>query len=201
MRRLAALALAALAALPAAAQEFAGLDIGRPLFDARALGLPMSQGYVGGYHVQKWARANGVELSVTGVPNGQIVYMESFPGPTTPAIPGEGLRFKVTSMGEAIRMLGGPGFYFTGRGPMATTGGNDVWFHSYSLQDRPNVIVTFAFAAPVSVRGYNPDGTQIPNENALLDSMIVSDYAYQLSIWGGEAVARPGYQQINLNYR
>lgn len=183
------------------AQEFAGLDVGQPFANSARLGIPAGQQKHLGYDVKRWMRPNGIDLSVTGVPGGQIVYMESFPRPEAPAIPGEGLRFKVTTLGKALEMLGAPGFYYTGRGQMATFGPNDVWFHSYALHDRHDVIVTFAFAAPTQSRRYNPDGTVIENTNALLDSMIIADYGYQLRIWGGEAIARPGYQRINLNYQ
>ena len=196
MRRVLALLLLGFGA-PAPAQEFAGLDVGQPVSNTLRLGVPVAAEYLRGYRVQKWIRPNMVELSVTAVPNGPIVYMESFPQPAAPAIPGEGLRFRVTTMAQAVQMLGAPGFYFTGRGQVATFGSSDI---SYSLRDRPQVIVTFAFAAPTFQRRYAPDGSIAENPEARLDSMIVADYAYQLSIWGGQAVARPGYQLIALTY-
>lgn len=198
---LAILLALAIGPVSANAQEFAELDVGQPGTAIARLGPPLAQQMVDGYVATKWARPNGLELSVTAVPGGPIVYMESFPGPYAPPIPGEGLRFKVTTMGQAIAMLGGPGFYYQGRGQSAFTGQDDVWFHSYALADRPNVIVTFAFIAPASTRRYGPDGSLQPNMEALLDSVIVADYAYQTQIWGGPALARPGYRPINLNYR
>lgn len=199
----AAMAVALLTALAGgvAAQEFAGLDIGQPVSNTNRLGLPMGSQFVGGYKAAKWARHNGVELSVTAVPAGPIVYMESFPTAYHRPVTGEGLRFRVTTQAAALEMLGGPGFYFTGRGQYATAGGDDVWFHSYALTNRPDVIVTFAFAAPVSARRLNDQGQLIQNPNAVLESMIIADYAYQLKIWGGQGVARPGYNTINLQYQ
>ncbi|MAY88070.1 MAG: hypothetical protein CML02_15315 [Pseudooceanicola sp.] len=203
MRWRAALAAALLVLVPASAmaQEFGGLDIGQPIANTQRLGLPLGSQYVGGYRAQKWARPNGVELSITAVPAGPIVYMESFPTAYHQPVQGDGLRFRMTTQAAAIDMLGGPGFYFTGRGQFATTNGQDVWFHSYALTDRPNVIVTFAFTAPVSARRLNDQGQLLQNPDAVLDSMIVADYAYQLKIWGGEGVARPGYNTINLKYQ
>lgn len=194
-------ALLSLVAGGAPAQEFGGLDIGQPVAHTNRLGLPLGSQFVGGYKAAKWARANGVELSVTAVPAGPIVYMESFPTAYHQPVSGEGLRFRVTSQAAALNMLGGPGFYFTGRGQFATAGGQDVWFHSYALTDRPNVIVTLAFSAPVSARRFDDQGRLLQDPDAVLDSMIIADYAYQLKIWGGEGVARPGYNTINLTYQ
>ena len=60
-----AAALLVLAPAAATAQEFGGLDIGQPIANTQRLGLPLGSQYVGGYRAQKWARPNGVELSMS----------------------------------------------------------------------------------------------------------------------------------------
>lgn len=182
----------AVAPLHAAAQDFAGLTIGGSLASGvPALGPPARQGPANpGYFATLWVRSGGAELSVTTDQTGRIVYMESFRGRNAPPSIGQGVRFGATSRAELIGLAGSEGWYFPGRGPQRAFEGNQVFFHSYTLADRPNVMVTFVFRGRL---GSDPGG-------ALLESVILAEQAYQSQIWGGPALARPGSQPLSLSF-
>ncbi|SIO13171.1 hypothetical protein SAMN05444722_0546 [Rhodovulum sp. ES.010] len=190
-RALAFAACLALAPLPGAAQDFAGLDIGQSAAAFGTLGPPVSAGAANpGYMATLWHQPGGNQLSVTTDSAGRIVYMENFRGPAAPPSVGMGLRFGATTRGEVLALTGSGGMVFPGRGAQVATGAETVHFHTYGLTGRPGVLATFAFVGP---SGAPPDG-------ALLDSVILSDASYQSMIWGGPPVPTPGYAEIDMRF-
>ncbi|TCO72456.1 hypothetical protein [Rhodovulum euryhalinum] len=190
-RRVILAALAACAPLAAAAQDFAGLDIGQSAAAFATLGPPTAVGVANpGYTATRWQQPAGNQLSVTTDAAGRIVYMESFRGDGVPPSVGTGLRFGATMRGEFLPLAGSGGMYFPGRGPQVAMGAETVYFHSYGLAGRPGIIATFAFVGP----------TGAPPDMAFLDSVILSDASYQSLIWGGPPVATPGYAEIDMRF-
>lgn len=172
---------------PAAAQDFMGLDLGMTRAEAEARnGPPARTGPANpGFTAALWVQPGGNELSVTHDNSGRIVYMETFRGDRTPPSTGPGMRFGATTRAEFLQGVGSAGLIFPGRGPEAAFGGGTAFFHSYQIEGRPDAAVTFVFFAEAGR----------PSDTALLDSVVVSDIAYQSAIWGGAP------QAVDATYR
>ncbi|MFW5641308.1 MAG: hypothetical protein ACOCY0_00950 [Roseicyclus sp.] len=192
-RPLLALGLLAAVGLPAAAQDFMGLDLGMTRAEAEARnGPPARTGPANpGYASALWVQPGGNELSVTHDASGRIVYMETFRGERAPPSTGPGVRFGATARAEFLQGVGSAGLVFPGRGPSVDFGGGTAHFHSYEIAGRPGAVVTFVFLAEA---GSSAD-------TALLDSVVVSDIAYQSAIWGGAPQAvDAAYRPLDIDF-
>ncbi|MEO1306634.1 MAG: hypothetical protein AAFV38_01540 [Pseudomonadota bacterium] len=175
------------------AQDFRGLDVGQDHAAVQALGPPVVRQQMGRFILSRWVLPGGMELSVTGYPVGPIVYMESFRTAGAPPVGGQGMRLGATTRAEFLALAGSAGFYYNQRGPMVTNNGQDVFFMSYALAERPNVIVTFAFARPFAMRSLGDAG-------AVLDSIMVGEASYLDEIWGAGKTATQNYRPIQMDY-
>jgi hypothetical protein len=180
-------------ALPTAAQDFMGLDLGMTRAEAVARnGPPARTGPANpGYNSALWVQPGGNELSITHDASGRIVYMETFRGDRTPPSTGPGMRFGATTRAAFVQSVGSAGLIFPGRGGAVDTGFGTAYFHSYEIAGRPGTAVTFVFYA-------EPGG---PADSALLDSVVISQIAYQSAIWGGAPQAvDAGYAPLDIDF-
>ena len=98
------IALVAVAAWPAAAQDFQGMAVGQPVAQIARLGQPAAQEATGPYLISRWTLPGGTQLSITGVQGGTITYLETSRGDGSPPSVGSGLRFGATTRGEFLSL-------------------------------------------------------------------------------------------------
>ncbi len=192
--RLAAIccSLMLLSASPAAAQSFAGLQIGDNAEKAKALGLPSDTGRYQEYDLTKWRLPNGNDLSISADANGQIEFIETDWGATAAGAAAGmfGFTYGQTSRSAIRKKLGSNGLSFRNRAPVMNTASGLLMMNSYEVG---TVIVTFlTLIAPADI---DKAKTGELGDHARLVAISLASPGYAAHNWG-MATNDPAYKKL-----
>lgn len=176
---------------PAFALDISGMSLGDPISETRKLGSePVAEQIDGPLIIQKYELPSGNTISLTAFRKSEkIVYIElNWGGTTSGQLTDIGaFRFGTTTLSEIRQTFGSNGYAHKERIAVPLTDGV-AYFNSYGVAPEGSEALTF-----VSVTGVGGDPA-----NAILDTIILSDAAFQGAYWGEDKVFDPAYSPVVL---
>jgi len=182
--------LAATLALPATAQDMAGITLDAPL--PMHLGAPVGMQTQGALAYRLWQPGAPLLMSVTTqADTDRVLYIEIWRDGaqgTAPA-PLPDMTFGGTTLADIRARFGSDGVVFGERGRVATAGDNAAFFTSYEIADTDGVI-SFVTIMPLAGASQETAGQSV------LDSVILGYSPYLDTLWGLNRGVSDGYQPV-----